>query len=272
MATRQRISYFLFFISLAMNGLLAFFLVSRYTQIQGIPLLSDISQLWWFVNRPARSEPLQLILARGGILSLVTLTASFSLIRAFRQSSSQEIFYVQLFLLCLSFYSLRLGAYFVSLHRLPFSYNVLLTRIVLFFRFSSYLFLILSGLSVFDSRFQKNDPFFLSAVIISLSLAFTIPMGDRFIQNTLSYLPVNERGLFSLFLITSLIIPLNFLWFFYRRKTLNYFVMTLAVVLLLLGESMVYYTSPWGFPVGLALLLIGSILFSHRIYRLYLWR
>ncbi len=272
LASRHRIIWFLFFSSFILNGLIFFFLIRRFDDLSALHPLSGVYQSWWLNISLSGGVTLTTSLIMQGLMSLATLTGALTAFLVFKRSSSQEIFYFQLFLLCLSLLSFRLVSYGAAWYRLPFSYTVIISRAVLFFRFSSLLFLLLSGLSVFDSRFQKSDPFFLAALLISLSLAATIPESNRFIQNTLTYLPVNEQSLFFLFMIIKIIIPVNFLWFFYHRKTWDYLLLTTAVILSIMAESLFYYMSVTGFIAGLLFLTIGTVLFSQRIYRLYLWR
>lgn len=274
LAARHRITYSLFFISLIINGALLFLMIAHHGELSRLSPLSRTGQNWWF-DRHLLPESTRFFLFQFSaqlVLSFGALIISLSLFLLFKRSSSQEIFYFQLFLLCLSLFSLRLFSYPLSLMRMPFSYTVLLCRSVLFFRFGSLLFLLLTGLSVFDSRFQKSDPFFLSALLIALSLAATIPMSDLFIGNTLTYQTTNELNLFFLFIIVETIIPLNFLWFFYQRKTADYLILTLSTLMVMVAENFTFYLTVPGSIAGLILLLAGSILFSHRIYRLYLWR
>ncbi len=262
----------MFSLSLLLNGLIFFFLIRRYDSLLFLHPLSGISQTWWLQSGSDYGRSFLSTLVSEGFLAGITLTSALVLILIFRRSSSQEIFYYELFLLCLSLLPFRLYSYGAAWFRLPFSYTVLISRAVLFFRFSSLLFLLLSGLSVFDSRFQKSDPFFLAALIISLSLAATLPESHRFIQNTLTYLPANEVSLFFLFMIIKLIIPINFLWFFYQRKTWDYLLLTLAVLISIAAESLFFYMTLRGFLLAVPFLIGGTLLFSHRIYRLYLWR
>ena len=272
LSARHRITYALFLISLVLNGVILYFFISRYSELREFYPLNEAYQRWWFIFREQMGDSFFLNSFAGLCLSTITLIGSLILFIVFKQSSSQEIFYVQLFLLCLSFYSIRYLSYLVPFYRLPLSYTVLITRGVFFFRFNSLLFLVLSGLSVFDSRFQKSDPFFLSAIVIALSLSAAIPISDIFVQNTLTLTPVNEMSLFFLFLIVEMIIPLNFLWFLYQRKTMDYLVLTLTMILFIAAENLLFYMAIGGFIAGLILLVLGAVLFSHRIYRLYLWR
>ncbi|MDC7219053.1 MAG: hypothetical protein PQJ59_03870 [Spirochaetales bacterium] len=272
LSTRHKITYTLFTGSLILNGLLFYFLLNRFEGLTGVHPLSLVEQNWWFQDYIDGTTRLGQILLMHGIFTFTTLIGTLIIGLTFKRSSSQEIFYFQLFLLCLSLLTLRLGSYAVAWYSLPFSYSVLLSRTVLFFRFSALLFLLLSGLSVFDSRFQKSDPFFLAAVVISFCLAATVPMGGQFIGNTLSYLPTGELNLFFLFLIVKLIIPINFLWFVYQRKTVDYVMLTLACLLAIVAESLLFYMTFLSFFLGMSCLLIGGFLFSHRIYKLYLWR
>lgn len=259
-------------LSFILNSVLFYFILSRLSLLQEFHPLSSLVQNWWFKTETAPSAGLKPIIFIHGLIAFATLSGSLALNLSFKRSSSQEIFYFQLFILCLSLLSLRLFSYVIALYHLPFAYTVLLSRAILFFRFNSLLFLLLSGLSVFDSRFQKSDPFFLASLVISLCLAATIPMGSQFISNTLSYLPVNELSLFFLFLIIKLIIPVNFLWFVYQRKTVDYIILTGATLLCIVAESMIYYMTYMSCFLGVLCLSVGTALFSNRIYKLYLWR
>ena len=269
---RHRTIWILFSISLILNGLLYYLLITRFSQMEPLHPLSLINQNRWLTSRAVSAGPYARALLSNGITAFAALLGALILNLGFRHSSSQEIFYFQLFLLCLSLLSVRLYSYGAEWLRLPLSSSIIISRATLFLRFSSLLFLLLSGISVFDNRFQKSDPFFLAAVVIAFGLASTIPMSDRFIQNTLTYLPVNELRLYFLFFIIKLIIPINFLWFFYQRKTVDYFILTLATVLCVTGETMLFYMSFLNCVAGLLFLAAGTVLFSHRIYKLYLWR
>ena len=269
---RHRTIWILFILSLILNGFLFFLMITRFSQMEPLHPLSLINQNRWLTSRAGSAGSFSLTLLFTGITAFASLLGAFILNLSFRHSSSQEIFYFQLFLLCLSLLSIRLYGYGAEWLRLPLSSTIMISRATLFLRFSGLLFLLLSGISVFDNRFQKSDPFFLAAVVIAFCLAATIPMSDRFIQNTLTYLPLNELRLYFLFLIIKLIIPINFLWFFYQRKTVDYFILTLATVLCVTGETMLFYMSLLNCAAGILFLMAGTILFSHRIYKLYLWR
>ncbi len=272
LSARHKTIWGLFALSVILNGIILYFLAVHLQEMEQYHPLSLIRQSRWLGTGNGSPLPFGRLLLLHGASSSLPLLASLVLILCFRHSSSQEIFYFQLFLLSLSLISIRLYSYGAAWYHLPFSVTVRISRAVLFFRFSGLLFLLLSGISVFDNRIQKSDPFFPFALVVSFGLAATIPVSSRFIQNTLTYLPVNELSLFFLFLIIKLIIPINFLWFFYQRKTIDYFILTTATILCITGETLLFYMTFYSCVGGLILLLSGTILFSHRIYKLYLWR
>lgn len=272
LSARHRISYSLFSLSIITNVTLIALLIHHSDQLRLAPPLSLLFQKWWLAEGIITQWTYSFVMTPPLLLSSVTLIMALILFIFFYRSTSQEIFYLQLFLLCLSFFSIRDFSYLVHLYRLPFYYIKQISRGVIFFRFNSVLFLLLSGLSVFESRFQKSDAFFTAAVLASLCLSVTLPLSEKFIQNTLTYLPVNEFNLFLLFIVIQTIIPINFLWFFYQRKTADYLILTLSVIILVMAENLIFYMTMGGFILGLILIVLGSVLFSQRIHRLYLWR
>jgi hypothetical protein len=135
LTARNRITYLLFSISLVVNGALLVFFASHYGELETHYPLSETYQAWWFLSSKPLLSSFPLELLGGVILAALSLTGSLSLIFAFKYSSSQEIFYVQLFLLSLSFFSLRYLSYLVPYFHLPLSYTAAITRTVLFFRY-----------------------------------------------------------------------------------------------------------------------------------------
>jgi len=271
--SRNRILQISAFISLIINGFLAYRLYLIRNDIALLYNESDIiSQKWWFFVSTGKIYSWILPIFSVFFLSIISLLSNAILNIYFRKTSSQEMFYFRLFLLTLSFTSLRVINFFIIKQHYGMNYHVLLTRISYFLQLLGHGCLFLSGIAIFDKKFQKMSTIFLSVLITSLVISVIIPINRDFYLGSLLNPLTDEVTFFMFYILFQILILFNFLLYAYYRKSRDNLAMAFGVLMVLLANEMSFFLNITGLICLILIMPLGIFLFSRKIFNLYLWR
>lgn len=269
---RNRIILYITHAALLWNIFLSSQIIMHYPAIRSLFVGEIKGQSWWFLYTMESPIVLKYALWSMGILVLSSIVSNYLLHIFFRKSSSQEMFYFRYFLIALSLYSVRFLNLFVEIFHYGSQYQALITRASLFLRVFGLGCLFLSGIAIFDKKFQRMSIIFLAVFISSFVMCSIIPVSQEFILGALINPLVDEVTLFMFILILELVILMNFALYLYHRKSQDNLWMTLGIFAILISTELLFYFNPLMIYLSVVLIPLGIFLFSRKIYLLYQWR
>jgi glucan phosphoethanolaminetransferase (alkaline phosphatase superfamily) len=108
-------------------------------------------------------------------------------------------------------------------------------------------------------------------ILLSLILAYSLPMDSSVLLTNLLYRLGDEQGIFFMTLAFSLFVLLNFLIASLKRQN-RFLIIMIAVFIVLLGREMLFYVvNPYMIITGFLLITTGTVVFSRQIDKIYLW-
>ena len=208
-----------------------------------------------------------------GALVLFALVFGIILRISFSKTLSAEIFFFSIFILTLSFESLRIIIFFLTLRHLPFLYGIIATRVVIFARFIRAYSLFGAGLFAYGTRNPKTGLFLGLGALASFAFAAIVPVDVTRQSFDLLYTTGIESVINIILLFTYIITIFTFVLAGYTKKTQEYIQMALGLFLAVIGSQVIIFLPDLIFisAPGLVILIIGSILFSKKTHDLYLW-
>lgn len=270
---RNQLIQILSFISFLINGFLGFFVYQNYSAINELFINETIqSQKWWFILKPGSGDTMMISILSLFLLVIAGLLGNWLLHLSFRKSSSQEMFYFRIFLLCLSLSGLRVLHYFIELKHFGMYYHLILTRISYFLRLLGLGSLFLSGIAIFEKKFQRMSMIFLSVLAITFIMSMIIPVNQDFILGSLLNRLMDEVTLFMFILVLQVMVFMNFVMYFYQRRSKDNFSLLIGILMILVSLDLSYFLTVTGIIMTVTLLPLGIYLYSRKIFNLYLWR
>lgn len=271
--SRNRILQSFSFFSLILNVFILYRIIIILPDITKIYEAGNVKiQRWWFIydNIDQTNWMFSLGLVIG--ISLLSLLINTILNFFFRKTSSQEMFYFRMFLLTLSLYSIRSFHYFVQINHFGMYYHVLITRVMYFLRLMGMSCLFLSGIAIYEKKFQRMSTIFIAVLLASSIIAIIVPINQDFYLGSLINPLTDELTFFMFFLVLQFLILLNFILYVYHRSSWANAGMLLGMFMILTCCDLYFYMNRVGMVASLALIPLGSYLFSRKIFYLYLWR
>jgi len=271
--SRNRILQGFSFFSLVLNAVFLYWLFIILPEVAKIYESGPVSvQNWWFLYSSSGNFNWELSLGLVMGLSLLSLLVNAGLNIFFRKTSSQEMFYFRMFLLTLSLYSVRSLHFYIQINHFGLYYHVLITRVLYFLRLMGTGCLFLSGIAIYEKKFQRMSTIFLAVLMASSIIAIIIPINQEFYLGSLINPLTDELTFFMFFLVLQFLILLNYLLYVYYRSSWANIGMFSGILLILLCGDFFFYMNTTGMIVALIFLPLGSYLFGRKIFYLYLWR
>lgn len=212
----------------------------------------------------------------GAGIGLGALYAALTLcliLNSFRTTVSAEIYFFSFWVLSLGFEVLRLVIFGLAAANGSPYWQIIVTKVLLFARYSGYLFLFASGLYAAGFRSEKLGSVAAIILAISVGLATAVPV------NTGSYAPSLElrAGYAELhvafFLVASLVTVTDYLYAVRSTGEASFRPVAFGSAAFLLGRQLlVSQWNPFALVAGFALLAMGSWLFISRLHAYYLWQ
>lgn len=253
--------------------MLGFFIYRNFSAVEDLFLKEPIqSQKWWFIVKNSSEETLMISLISLFLLVFIGIVGNWLLHLFFRKSSSQEMFYFRVFLLCLSLSGLRTLHYVIELEHFGIYYHLILTRINYFLRLLGLGSLFLTGIAIFEKKFQRMSMIFLSVLAITFTMSMIIPVNQDFILGSLLNKLMDEVTLFMFIMVLQTMVLMNFVMYFYQRRSRDNFSLLVGVLLILVSLDLSFFLTLSGMILTLTTLPLGIFLFSRKIYNLYQWR
>ncbi|MEW5818219.1 MAG: hypothetical protein AB1798_22875 [Spirochaetota bacterium] len=217
--------------------------------------------------------PIQLPnIAYAFFILLFSLITGFLLKTNFKKTSSAEIFFFTIFILSLSLESFRVGQVLLQLQNKSAYFGILLTRIVYFGKIFGVLCLFSSGLFAAGIKYQKFGIIIGFDLLLSLSLASTIPVDFSILHSNFLYKIGNGRELVFAFIVIEIFSVLNYCWAAFTKNDPEYSLIALGLFFVILGRELLFFMpGPVLVCTGFIFLIGGTILFSNRTHYVYLW-
>ncbi|MBN2443314.1 MAG: hypothetical protein JXJ04_18280 [Spirochaetales bacterium] len=229
-------------------------------------------QYWWFLysDEAVNSGFLLDSIINITIFLIFCFIAGIIFRRLFKKIASPEIFFYAVFLFSFSFEGFRVFLLYIQLG-MPVYLGLLFSRIVIFGRFFGLMAIFLSSLYALEIKFQKFGTLLGGALILSLIIAYIVPMDSSTILSQLIYKPGDELSIFIANIALGFFALVNFFVAAINRNK-RFLYIILASLLIICGrELFLFIVGPVTGSAGLTLLFVGTYLFYRHMDRIYLW-
>jgi hypothetical protein len=208
-------------------------------------------------------------LAGAALYSLVTLILIYTF---FEKTQAPEILFITLFVLSLSFETMRLVTPLQKTWEIPSLYLLMASRTLLFGRFFGIFSLFAASVCAAGLESQKQVNIILIAAFIALVVSLRIPIDILTWDSSFSMI----NGYLSLFrMIETVVLAITIASFFisaWSRGTPEYLIIGTGALLASIGRNMVLSGDTWISPLpGLLLLVAGIWLVCTKLHKVYLW-
>ena len=231
-------------------------------------LASTISVL---KRNPAR-EAANALLAPQATELLFVLAATTILYFSFRKTKSPEMFFFSIFLISMSFDSLKALLLLTETLDLPPYYGVLLTRAAYFGRFFGTLAVLISGLFSLGAEYQRMEIYLGVTFLLAFALSASVLVDMTETGTNLLYRIGNKRELGIInFLFLSFGV-FNYVLYAVLNASKDHILIALGLALVIAGREIFFFTLNPMLLIGAVIMLIaGASLFGERIHAVHLW-
>jgi hypothetical protein len=206
-----------------------------------------------------------------GATAAFSALIGFSLFRRFRKTASHEILFFGVAIAALSLEGLRPLVLYSSGPGFADVLPAILTRAVLFGRWSGIFGLFGASIYAAGFEYEKTGQSLLAALFLALVLAGNLPLDSASLYGTL----IVKTGYAALSLTVEggicLMAILGYLVAAKQRGSRDFAWMGTGVAMLAVGRAGLYSTAPAVCGLGTALMFLGASIYSGRQFRRGLW-
>ena len=191
---------------------------------------------------------------------------------SFRKTTAPEMFFFIVFLISLSFDSLKATQAFITIKGVAPYYAGLMTRTVYFGKYLGTMCILVSGLFAHNTEYQRMEIYLGVALLLAFILSYAVPVDFTTLKpNLVSAIGYEEE----LFIINVLFLAfgiMNYLYSALRERSKSHLLMALGLTAVIVGRELVFYLDNSIALIFAFLLLIGgSTLFGERTREVHLW-
>jgi len=206
------------------------------------------------------------------LLILICVISCTVLKRLWERTASAEIFFFLFFLYSISFEAIWLWSAIAIVKEAPVFLGIMLSKIILFGRFFGLISLLFSSLYAIEMSYQKFPILMLTPILISLALAYTLPVDSSVLMRNFLYKMGDAKSHWIVTIVLEIVTILNYLIAAYRRGKRAFVWIAVGVFLILLGREFLIFTlEPLPTAISIILAIAGIWIFSKQINRVYLW-
>ena len=208
------------------------------------------------------------------VLFAVVCTLAAAIIQySFRKTLSAEITLFLVFLTFICFDALKPGMLLLKAFEKPIPWAVTLSRVVYFFRFAGIFSFLAAGLFASGLRTQRLSITLGICFLTALLFSLILPMDSSIREDNLLYRLGMHRDIQTAFIVLEIIAVLNYFTAAIRGNETAYFAAAVGAGSTIAGRELLFFHHEI-VPVlaGFILFISGTILFAHKIHRIYLWK
>lgn len=191
---------------------------------------------------------------------------------SFRKTASAEIFFFILFIVSMSFDSLKMVHVLLDAAPVAPYFGTIVTRAIYFGRFFGVLSLFSCGLFATGLPYERLEVVFVAGMLLSLTLASTIPI-DMTRSDSWFAMPIGFAK--EIQIVTWLlygIAVVNFVFAAHHSGNRNYLLVAAGVALVIGGrETLFYRLDVLSITISFVLLVTGATIVGERTHEIYLW-
>jgi hypothetical protein len=208
-----------------------------------------------------------------GLCALYSALCLGFILYSFRKTVSSEIYFYAFWVLSIGLEVLRLAIFDLAAGGSSTYWQIVVTKALLFARYSGNLSLFASGLYAAGFRNEKLGTVVFAIQAIALGLATSMPINTGTFEPTLElqagYALLNG----GLALTVAIVTVANYLYAASSTGEASYRLVALGTALFLAGAQIIASRwNPLAIIVGFVLLAVGSWLYVSRLHSYYLWQ
>jgi hypothetical protein len=238
------------------------------------PLSQLVSHQWWLTYHTASPSSAQYLWYAAVIFANAVFVFVIGVIlKAFyRRTASAEVFFFLVFLFTFPFELLKPWNAVLSIHGGSILVNLVLSRIIFFGRFFGWAALFISSLYAIDIRYHKFGILLLIALLLSLTLASSMPVDTSTLLADFLFRLGDETAILFITLISQLLAVTNYFVAAYRRQNRRFILAAVAILLVIVGNhGVTFFGSPVQLMLGFFAGAAGTLLFLRQMNEIYLW-
>ena len=239
------------------------------TEIFSFKELIRVLSVMYGISNENLSNSLFWTITTTSVIFGFSLISSLLLFHYFKKKISPEIFFFILFILSLSFQTVRLFQFQLLVLNLSPFFGVIITRFYYFFRLFSIFCLFSSSLFPIGVKFQKIGTILISILLLAFTISALMPIDPTSMSIHFLYQISDRTSIMIMILSIRLLTLINFTRVAITTKSKNYLIILLASFMIIIGDELLLIL-----PVPLiafSLIMIGTVLYSRSIYTYYLW-
>ncbi len=213
--------------------------------------------------------PLALSILSELIFSIATVLVLYF---SFRRTASAEVFFFILFVISMSFDSLKMLHILFDVVMIPPYFGTLVTRAIYFGKSLGTLSLFACGVFSVSTSHERLELVLTSGLLLAFALSVGLPVDITTRQPHFVMTTGYEHELSIITYVLYGFALVSFLLAAYRTQSKDYLLVGLGVLMVMAGREILYYrTDGLSIIVAFVLLVAGAALFGERIHEVHLW-
>ena len=191
---------------------------------------------------------------------------------SFRKTTAPEMFFFLVFLITMSFDSLKATQALLAIRGAAPYYAGLITRVVYFGKFLGTMCILVSGLFAHNTEYQRMEIYLGIGLLLAFTLSYALPVDFTLLKPNLVVAIGYAEELYIISVLFLTFGILNYLYSAFQDKNKNHLLMALGLTAAVVGREMVFYLdNSLALIFAFVLLIGGSTLFGERTHEVHLW-
>ena len=191
---------------------------------------------------------------------------------SFRKTASAEIFFFTLFVVSMSFDTLKIVLLVIDATSLPPYFGVVVSRFIYFAHFLGPASLFACGLFATGMRYERIEIVLISSLLLSFTLAATVPIDMTLLEPWFVMRLGYSREIRGVTVLLYLFAFTNFLLAAYQLRNRNHLIIATGLALAIGGREILFYRiDVISVIFAFVLLVFGTTIFGERTHEVYLW-
>jgi hypothetical protein len=191
---------------------------------------------------------------------------------SFKNTTCPEIFFFIIFLVTMSFDSLKACFALFEIINFPPYYRAIITRTVYFGRFLGTLVILASGLFSLGAEYQRMEIFLGVAFLLAFSLSAAVPIDITETEANLLFKLGNAKELGIISLLFLMFGVFNYVLFAIQNSSRDHAMIAAGLSLVIAGREILFFISnPIALIAAFLMLIVGTTLFGERTHAVHLW-
>lgn len=191
---------------------------------------------------------------------------------SFRKTASAEVFLFILFIVSMSFDTLKTIHILLEVTVIPPYYGTIVTRAICFGRFFGVLCIFGCGLFTTGMPYERLEIVLISGLLLAFALSATLPIDMTILERNFVMSTAYDREIAIVTTVLYAFALVHFVLAAVESGNKNYLLICAGMAMVIAGREILFYRSDGiALIVAFVFLIVGSTLFSERMHEVRLW-